>query len=114
MTAAGSGIQYRRYRAPRCHGEVFADPPLAQVPQAVQTNAARLRSGSVQLFGQPLSHWLPQVRAELFGLARRYTQAYRDISEPVSCDANHTLVLLTGHQPRMFHPGVWYKSFETG
>ena len=26
----------------------------------------------------------------------------------------HGLLFLAGHQPQMFHPGVWYKNFALG
>jgi len=111
MASAGSGIQYRRYRAPRNPGEVFSDPPLADVPQLARSNAAKLCSSSLQLGGQPVSNWMPRARSELFDLACRYTRTYRDVTGHDAFDANRSLVLLTGHQPRLFHPGVWYKNF---
>ena len=45
--------------------------------------------------------------------ARRWTAAYRNVprrSRPIRSG----LIYLAGHQPQMFHPGVWFKNFALG
>jgi hypothetical protein len=59
----------------------------------------------------PLSRWLYQARSELFDLARRYTSSYLPGDGGELPDGERTLVAMTGHQPRLFHPGVWFKNF---
>ena len=45
-----------------------------------------------------------------------YTSQYRDV--PERWQRSETLAgapfILSGHQPEMFHPGVWYKNFVLG
>ena len=43
----------------------------------------------------------------LFKEALRYTRNYRDVAVP----AQPAKFILAGHQPEMFHPGVWLKNF---
>ncbi|MEE2642167.1 MAG: hypothetical protein VX768_16175 [Planctomycetota bacterium] len=47
------------------------------------------------------------ARVELVKQAHRFTSQYANI-EPLD-DPN--LLFLTGHQPELFHPGVWFKNF---
>jgi hypothetical protein len=55
---------------------------------------------------------LRQLRAEarrnLLQEAQRHTRAYRD-AEPAAREDGP--VILAGHQPQLFHPGVWFKNF---
>ena len=44
---------------------------------------------------------------ELLEAAYRYSSAYRDVPRPVTQGP----VVLAGHQPQMFHAGVWCKNF---
>jgi hypothetical protein len=121
MSEAGPEIQYRRYRAPRSSGETLADPPLHEVPGLAQANARLLSNRSNSWCGLPLASLAASARAELMELARRHTSAYRNISDadvsgrvasaPGEPALPHSLILLTGHQPELFHPGVWYKNF---
>ena len=61
------------------------------------------------LQGRTLSEVGAEARRELLELAQAYTRSYRDTaSPPPSPDAP---ILLTGHQPELYHPGVWFKNF---
>ena len=50
-----------------------------------------------------------EARSELVQAAWAYTRSYRDIERPV--DKPGTRLILAGHQPQLFHPGVWFKNF---
>ncbi|MGE0610421.1 MAG: hypothetical protein AB7O62_25255 [Pirellulales bacterium] len=54
-----------------------------------------------------LSKLAPQARAELREAAWEYTRNYRDAPRP----PKNVPIVLAGHQPQMFHPGVWCKNF---
>ena len=47
-------------------------------------------------------------RAEIIQLATEFTRQYRDVELG---DRNANQVLMAGHQPALFHAGVWYKNF---
>ena len=47
-------------------------------------------------------------RAELIELAIQFTSQHRDVD---FADRDATRIVMSGHQPTLFHPGVWYKNF---
>ncbi len=103
-----TAIGYRKLRSPRFHGQSLQVPPLTSVDQVWKSNleirpkAADLKIGNSSLFElQTLG------RTELVELATRYTSRYLDIDAGFSEDN----IVMAGHQPELFHPGVWYKNF---
>ncbi|QDT06882.1 hypothetical protein K227x_53040 [Rubripirellula lacrimiformis] len=101
--------RYRQYRAPQNHGDALIDPPLGEVDDWLTCNAAL--SASHGPFWDSLRQ---RARASLIDDAIRYTSAYRDTSwvDRQALDRG-TLgpILMAGHQPAIFHPGVWFKNF---
>ena len=87
-------------------------PPLEEVAGLVDENVRAWRDVHYDLQGKPLGDVSLMARAELLASARRWTKGYRDIS-PHHSDPRG-LLFLAGHQPQMFHPGVWYKNFALG
>jgi hypothetical protein len=58
------------------------------------------------------------ARAELVQLARRWTGQYASLDPPHEITSQHAgkpttapTLFLSGHQPELFHAGVWYKNF---
>ncbi|QDT12917.1 hypothetical protein K239x_49310 [Planctomycetes bacterium K23_9] len=101
---SGEPSEFRQYRAPRANQEVFVDPPLDE--------AAGLLAENRRLLAQHDSRWSAmrhEARAQMIKDAVRYTRVYRDTSW-VSQDAERPIVM-AGHQPSLFHPGVWFKNF---
>ena len=49
------------------------------------------------------------AQRDLFDGALRWTTAYRDVA--ATADAAQRPIFLAGHQPELFHPGVWIKNF---
>lgn len=109
MIPAGTGIEYRRLRAPREHGGVLADPPLGAAGEWLQRNRS-LPSLDSDCQGRPLQELALEARRALWELARAYTGRYADVPGPESLDLARPVVV-TGHQPHLFHPGVWFKNF---
>ncbi|PQO31542.1 hypothetical protein C5Y97_19160 [Blastopirellula marina] len=48
------------------------------------------------------------ARAEIVRLAHEYTRAYRPVAQTPDSTAP---LILSGHQPALYHPGVWFKNF---
>ncbi len=94
-------------RAPRQHGEILAVPPLDQVGPLLEAQQQRFRSASLQLLGRPLAELRDLARQEAITACRQY---HHDADEPVEI-ANHDRWIMAGHQPELFHPGVWFKNF---
>ncbi|TWU30555.1 FlxA-like family protein [Novipirellula artificiosorum] len=95
---------YRHYSAPKSHGESFADPSIGEA-------GGLLRSNLRVLAGHPRS-WQQlrrDARMQMVSDAVRYSSAYRDVQLPANRD--DAPIVMAGHQPSLFHPGVWFKNF---
>ena len=85
------------------------DPPLATVGDVVDRNASGASAYDYDVQGRSLRNLAQQARAELAAAAWNYTRAYRDAPQPHVTAA--TRLFVAGHQPQLFHPGVWFKNF---
>ncbi len=107
-------IEYRRLRVPGEHGAVLVDPPSADVGEVIEANrAAAAERAGFDCRGRPLGHLAAAARRDLLRRARRYTTAYRDVDATWGDDRDPPL-LLSGHQPELFHVGVWLKNLALG
>ena len=100
---------YRAYHAPAGHGEALIAPPAAHWDELLAANLAATDLQSARpggSFWQTLRH---DARSQLIRDARRYTSAYRDIPPARDRDAELP-IWMAGHQPTLFHPGVWFKN----
>ena len=113
MTAAGPGRPANDLRAPQEDNAALLEPPLSAVPGILAANRASRRAYDYDVQGRALSDLTAQARSELLAEAVRYTSAYRDVtSQRASLDSqSDPCILLSGHQPQLFHPGVWFKNF---
>lgn len=107
MTGRDHVLAQVKWRAPKEDGAALIDPPLLGAAGVLQGNRALLQSYCADLLGRPLPVLAGQARRELVIFARAFTGAYRDL--PVADDS--APMLLAGHQPELFHAGVWFKSF---
>jgi hypothetical protein len=96
-----------RLRVPQADGAVVAAPALADVPAVLARNRAALARAAGDLLGCPLADLRRQARQSAADAARAYLAA---AGEPVPAYRADAL-LLSGHQPELFHPGVWVKNF---
>src|SRR4029077_15904733 len=100
-----------RLRAPSSDGALLAVPPLAAAGDLLQANIARLARCDVDLQGRRVSRLRPLVRQQVLHQARAFLKAAGiDMNEPVD-DRSAERLVVTGHQPGLFHPGVWVKNF---
>src|SRR5262249_14942155 len=84
-----------RLRAPAGDGEALVVPPLREVGDLIARNRpfdAGLRAAA---------------RSEVLAAARAY---HAERGEPVP-EGGGDVWLVSGHQPELFHPGVWVKNF---
>ena len=96
-----------RLRAPQDDGAVFAEPPLGEASALLAGNRERLAEGHVPILDHSLAELRKQARNEALATAREYLE---QAGEPVLPSSEGPL-FLAGHQPELFHPGVWVKSF---
>lgn len=107
MSTLGDALQRRRLRAPRRNRTVLVEPSFSSVPSLLSINADRAKRFDADLSGRALFDLARLARRELVDAAVRYTRAYRD----VDTDGSTERLFLSGHQPELFHPGVWFKNF---
>jgi hypothetical protein len=100
-----------RLRAPRENRGVVVDPPWSEVPRSLEENMA-VRSGWEYDFqGISASRLIAEAREELRAAAIGWRNAYGGAEQPFDATGP---IFLAGHQPQMFHPGVWLKNFALG
>jgi hypothetical protein len=108
MSVPADSLTYHRIRAPREHGQALIVPPLDEVGTLLVDNRQRLAAATSPLSSQ-LAAWRTQARSDLVQAALHYTAQYRDV--PATSSSHATPLLLSGHQPQLFHAGVWFKNF---
>ena len=99
----------RRLRAPAEDGGLLAEPPLAAAPGMLAANRAALGAWDHDFQGRRAGRLRAMVRAQAFARAREYAER-SGLDAPPPFDPAAPLVV-TGHQPELFHPGVWVKNF---
>lgn len=109
MTLMGEALEHRRLRAPREDGAKLIDPPLSAIGDLVEQNIAAAAARDYDVQGRSLAKLAIEARGELVEAAWRYTSTYRDVPRPVV--RPDMRVFVAGHQPQLFHPGVWFKNF---
>lgn len=98
------------HTAPRAPSEdfgVFASPPMSEWGQLAGSNRSLLRAWSLSIGGMPLETMRNQARADFLAKAA-------DFGCGPDASASHSaesLWFMTGHQPELYHPGVWAKNF---
>ncbi len=103
----GSPLKYVRMRAPETNGSTFHHPAATSIgttwTRNLQATDAWLGLTSVDF------RTLRELgRSELLLAARQFT------STQICANINPAYpnrIILAGHQPTLFHPGVWYKNF---
>ncbi len=111
-------LAYVRLRAPKRHGQSLDIPAKTEVAAllrdslAVRESAHQSASSDSKDF--PLKELQTLARTEAIGLAIAWTNQYLPVEASLdakSFDATAPIVF-GGHQPTLFHPGVWYKNFR--
>lgn len=107
---------FRSLRAPQRDGETLVDPAYDALADVVTHNREQASVAEFDFQGRSLAELSESARRSLLAAAIDYTSGYRDIPESWQ-DRDRlrdTPFILSGHQPEMFHPGVWYKNFVLG
>jgi hypothetical protein len=102
----------QRFVVPRENRATLIMPPLDEAGALAAENARHLTSAECNLQGRSLADISRQARTELIEAARAWTSTYRTVDMP-NLDPSGP-IYLAGHQPELFHPGVWFKNFALG
>jgi hypothetical protein len=99
----------QRYRVPREDRSLLSIPELDLATRLVEENRLLFEKSQLQLHGRSLTSLQADARLEAVRLARSYTSdlLQADIPEPDSRSC-----IVSGHQPELFHVGVWSKNFS--
>src|SRR5579863_9911800 len=116
-------------RAPRGDESFVAQPALADAIELAHRNHERLAAACADIQGRDLAMLRRWARSEVYRAARDYTSRLtagqqehlhehveRSAAEPPTAngaiaDLDATAFFVSGHQPTLFHPGVWVKNF---
>lgn len=104
----GPSLTYRRLRAPTNDGAFLLEPDPRACLALPGKNRELLGSHEFELAGQSIQAVRAEARKMLLASARDYTSQYTPQALPALHDEP---IVMTGHQPALFHPGVWAKNF---
>lgn len=100
-------LAYVRLRSPQQHATALNVPDAAEVDGLFSSNIA-LRSA----YPESLSVFSAMARENVLKAAVKYTRNYLPEVDQWLPDLSTNRVVMSGHQPTLFHPGVWYKNFR--
>jgi hypothetical protein len=101
-------------RAPRADGAVVAVPPLEQAGSLLAANLLRLEAQAERqtILGRHFVSLRRQARQQAVTAACHYLlERGEPLPAGVEPDRAPERILAAGHQPELFHPGVWIKNF---
>lgn len=97
-------------RAPSGDGELLQVPPLAEAERPWRENRARFESWDHDFQGRGAVRLRAMARRDVFAVARSCAIDY-GFTIPDQNLTSSSGIVMTGHQPEIFHPGVWVKNF---
>ncbi|MGD0382310.1 MAG: hypothetical protein ABSA77_02235 [Thermoguttaceae bacterium] len=112
MTLSTGEKHFRLLHAPQENRAAVVHPAWDRVSDLIGENISLQSQADYDMQGRKLSAICRQARLELLDAARGWTAAYRNVGP--TPDKPSGLIFLAGHQPQIFHPGVWLKNFALG
>ena len=103
---------YQNYRAPSENYSSLVTPCALDIVAESETFAGDTfdDSPSLEFCGKSLEDTRCLARQEAAELAVQYTSQYQSVSR-LHADYLEQPFFLSGHQPELFHSGVWFKNF---
>lgn len=127
MSPQEPNSERRRLRAPTKSGQWLAIPPFAEMPAIVRANQRLIATWTGSWLGRPLTQLRQLGRRESLNMARQFTAK---LDTPTRCypqqgrggepsfppavspaEPLDRPLIVSGHQPELFHAGVWAKNF---
>ncbi len=104
--------EYPQFRAPQADDSTPISPDWQASLALATDNHAQLLGAGEQLYGHVLATLAASARKRLFTAAAEYTSQYANVDALPQIPTPHSqLLFVSGHQPELFHPGVWLKNF---
>jgi hypothetical protein len=86
-------------------------PPGSSIDALVDNNRLLRAAFDTRIGDLRLWELVAATRRELLTVAAEYTGSYRDVHRPADvADWIARPIVMGGHQPELFHPGVWIKN----
>lgn len=111
-------LKYVRLRVPKRDGQTLNQPAHHQQRALLDRNLA-LRESNLTDSGSagsdfPLRKLQMLARSEAIRLAAQWSNQYLPVERQIDADSidSSAPVIFSGHQPALFHPGVWYKNLR--
>ncbi|HAH44500.1 MAG TPA: hypothetical protein DCM07_06510, partial [Planctomycetaceae bacterium] len=101
-------------RVPKYDDVVFARPDLSQIIGDAEANRDMFQSCSRDRSGKIISSLRSWARRAVLEEAARYTAELTGSAVELPADLDEQLLFMTGHQPALYHPGVWIKNLLIG
>ena len=98
-----------RPEAPAGNGGVVAEPPYCDWAGLVADNRAARADWTFSVGGLPVAEFVALARAQAAEQAVRFSRRL-GVAVQTGLDPDGPLIM-TGHQPELYHPGVWAKDF---
>ncbi len=94
-------------------GELLAVPPRESWKALLRANAAAADVWDFEVAGAPIRETRRAARAETLSAGADFTKRIDTLGAGISGEicGPDGLIVATGHQPQLFHPGIWVKNF---
>ncbi len=106
---------YQHFRAPQQPGSATIIPAVPELLDVLTGKEAHAHvAPSLEFCGKTWETARRQARQEAIELAVGFTSAYRELPEVakrVPGEGVLPAIVMSGHQPELFHAGVWFKNF---
>jgi len=112
-TVSQATVPKNNWQTPRADGARLIEPELGAWLHWSAANRAELAAVNFDVQGRNLAELSAAARSELLNAAIAATSTYRNVELPAGLSpatAAHAAFYLAGHQPELFHPGVWLKN----
>ncbi len=96
-------------KAPKGDGALLCEPPLSEAQAHLERNLRKLSDWTADIQGRQVTFLRELARREVLRGANSYLE--RLGYEPTVDPESQAPLVVTGHQPELFHPGVWVKNF---
>ncbi len=100
----------RRLRAPGADGALLAEPPISEGFNVLESNLRHLNAWDHDFQGRRAGKLRQMVRGQAVEESRRFLKGF-GLEVPGPFESLPHSLIVTGHQPDLFHPGVWVKNF---
>jgi len=102
----------RTHKPPHDSGGRLIDPPLGAMEPLVDNNRLLRAAFDTRVGDLRLWELIAATRREILSVAAEYTSSYHDVLRPSdTADWIARPIVMGGHQPSLFHAGVWLKNF---